>query len=82
MIHKKYLEKYFLCIFYHRKLERARKMSKLEKANRICSICGKKYDEYGNNAQPVNDGRCCDECNMKVVIPIRISIHQKITKDT
>lgn len=57
-------------------------MSKLKKANRICSICGKKYDEYGNNAQPVNDGRCCDECNMKVVIPIRISIHQKITKDT
>lgn len=39
----------------------------------ICSICGKKYDGYGNNAQPINDGRCCDECNRKVVIPIRIA---------
>lgn len=37
-----------------------------------CSICGKNYDGYGNNAQPVNNGRCCDECNFKVVIPIRI----------
>ena len=24
----------------------------------ICSICGKHYEGYGNNAQPVNDGRC------------------------
>ncbi len=38
-----------------------------------CSICGKKYDGYGNNAQPVNNGRCCDECNIKVVIPRRIT---------
>lgn len=38
----------------------------------ICSICGKEYVGYGNNAQPVNDRRCCDECNLKVVIPYRI----------
>jgi hypothetical protein len=26
----------------------------------------------GNNAEPVNSGRCCDDCNMSVVIPARL----------
>ena len=39
-----------------------------------CSICGKKYKGYGNNARPVNDGRCCDDCNFKIVIPKRIEV--------
>lgn len=38
-----------------------------------CSICGKKYEGYGNNAHPVNDGRCCDKCNLETVIPRRIT---------
>lgn len=38
----------------------------------VCSICGKKYSGYGNNARPVNDGRCCDECNSTIVVPRRI----------
>ena len=37
-----------------------------------CSICKKTYRGFGNNAQPLNDGRCCDKCNTGVVIPIRI----------
>ena len=43
-----------------------------------CSICGTtiKPNEIGwaegNNAEPVNDGRCCDTCNHEVVIPTRI----------
>lgn len=37
-----------------------------------CSICGKIYEGHGNNASPVNDGRCCDECNDKVVLPRRL----------
>lgn len=28
-----------------------------------CSICGIMYDGYGHNAQPINDGRCCNSCN-------------------
>ena len=43
-----------------------------------CSICqgeievkGKWKD--GNNAQPVNDGRCCDRCNQSVVLIARIN---------
>ena len=38
----------------------------------ICSICGKEYQGFGNNAQPVDDGRCCNECNSRVVIPFRM----------
>lgn len=49
-----------------------------------CSICkgeievkkdpktGKVFWDQGNNAQPINDGRCCDKCDLEVVIPKRI----------
>lgn len=29
--------------------------------------------EYGNNADPVANGRCCDECDNNVVIPERLA---------
>jgi len=48
-----------------------------------CSICGKEIIPHpisgwdqGNNAEPVNDGRCCDECDQTVVIPRRIRDYQ------
>ena len=41
-----------------------------------CSICGLPLDsEYGNNAQPINDGRCCNDCNEMYVIPARCRIN-------
>jgi hypothetical protein len=39
---------------------------------KICSICDGEYAEYGNNAQPINGGRCCDACNATRVIPERM----------
>ena len=33
-----------------------------------CSICLSMYEGYGNNAEPLNKGRCCNECNWKVVL--------------
>lgn len=45
-----------------------------------CVICGKEYTGYGNNAYPVNEGRCCDECNANIVIPARIQ--QMINKES
>jgi len=39
---------------------------------KLCSICGKEYKNLGNDAAPVSPGRCCDECNAKVVIPERV----------
>lgn len=38
-----------------------------------CSICGKIFTEWGNNAYPINNGTCCDDCNTSVVIPARIN---------
>ncbi len=41
----------------------------------ICSICkGPLEQKYGNNAQPINDGRCCNFCDNTVVIPTRIKM--------
>ncbi len=38
-----------------------------------CSINPKHtYEHWGNNAEPVNSGRCCDDCNARVVLPTRI----------
>jgi len=37
-----------------------------------CSICEKEYEGFGNNAEPINQGRCCDDCNYTKVIPKRI----------
>lgn len=37
-----------------------------------CSICGNIYTHWGNNAQPINNGRCCDNCNYMKVLPARI----------
>ncbi len=38
-----------------------------------CVICGAEIEGHGNDARPVKDGRCCDSCNMTVVVPARIA---------
>lgn len=55
-------------------------MTSEEKKPINCDICGNPIPvcpisgwRYGNNAQPVNDGRCCDVCNTTVVIPRRLT---------
>lgn len=47
-----------------------------------CSICGdlvapKSNWRGGNEAWPINNGRCCDECNWTVVLPARVSRTKK-----
>lgn len=42
-----------------------------------CCICNKEIEirgtwNKGNNAQPLKDGKCCDVCNYKKVIPARL----------
>ena len=39
---------------------------------KICSICGKEFEGWGNNARPFERGSCCDECNEEVVLKIRL----------
>jgi hypothetical protein len=55
----------------------------MDKQVKLCSICSQPITEQlngwtdGHNAQPVNDGRCCQDCNDSVVIPIRILVSIK-----
>ena len=51
----------------------------LEKGG-ICCFCGAKFSGYGNNAEPVSNGRCCDWCNFAVVIPARVRKLQDFEK--
>jgi hypothetical protein len=43
-----------------------------------CSICKEPIEvtsygwAEGNNAEPINDGRCCDTCDMTKVLPARM----------
>jgi len=43
-----------------------------------CCICKEEIEieengwASGNNAEPVMEGRCCNNCNMELVIPKRI----------
>ena len=47
-----------------------------------CCLCGKDYGEWGNNALPVKDGRCCDDCNTMKVIPARLALLLADKKET
>ena len=42
-----------------------------------CSLCKGKYKNYGNNSEPLSDGRCCDECNVTKVLPARIERYRR-----
>ena len=38
-----------------------------------CVFCGDDVGQWGNNPNPVKDeGRCCDNCNLTIVIPARL----------
>ena len=43
----------------------------------FCCICGEPLEGYGNNPEPymhTDEGRCCDGCNLKFVIPTRLEM--------
>lgn len=40
-----------------------------------CCFCKSEYDNFGNNAQPLKNGRCCNWCNNNMVVPLRIRIY-------
>ena len=37
-----------------------------------CCICGTEFIGYGNNAEPIKKGVCCDNCNSRFIINLRI----------
>lgn len=50
-----------------------------------CCFCGKDIMDYGNDPWPADmadNSRCCDDCNMKIVIPARIkALYEKHDKE-
>lgn len=43
----------------------------------FCCICGEPIEGYGNNPEPymsADEGRCCDACNLRFVIPARLDM--------
>lgn len=49
------------------------------KDKKICCICKKPFEGYGNNPAPVmGGGECCDKCNADVVLPIRLAQAVKV----
>lgn len=49
-----------------------------------CIICNKEIGKFGNNALPIIDGKCCDNCNIRLVIPMKIRISylvDQVSKD-
>jgi hypothetical protein len=42
-----------------------------------CVFCDVEIEGYGNNSQPLQKGRCCNDCNKKLVIPFRIQSFKK-----
>ena len=40
-----------------------------------CVICKELYSGDGHNARPVMNGRCCDDCNLRVVMIYRLQDH-------
>lgn len=45
-----------------------------EAKEEICCICGEPIEGYGNDPRPYkHEGRCCDACDSKFVIPARLA---------
>ncbi|MBT4407352.1 MAG: hypothetical protein HOC79_05700 [Euryarchaeota archaeon] len=66
--------------------QNAKEIFNVNHINTLCVICkrgiehkttpeGVVYWTEGNNAQPVADGRCCDSCDCRIVIPSRMGIN-------
>jgi hypothetical protein len=49
-----------------------------------CVICGEDFTEWPNNAMPIKEGKCCDDCNNTKVTPARLRMfeqHKQIGKN-
>jgi len=53
--------------------EKMKKNGEISMADiKTCSICKKRFSEYGNNPIPFSGNVCCDQCNEHIVVPMRI----------
>lgn len=51
-----------------------------------CNLCGRRISGYGNNPYPLTTGgadRCCDACDNKYVLPVRVlTIGKSLSTET
>ena len=53
----------------------------MNKKVNTCCLCGEQLYGFGNNPAPIeSDGRCCDMCNSRYVIPARLLLMEPKTK--
>lgn len=52
-------------------------VDEVEHDTKGCCFCGKPIEGYGNNAEPLKHGSCCDYCNQTLVIPAKIQLANK-----
>ncbi len=43
-----------------------------------CVLCKESFQGFGNNAEPIAKGKCCDRCNLKVVTVRLYNMREKI----
>jgi hypothetical protein len=46
--------------------------------NNTCVLCEKQFLGWGNNAEPLSDGICCNQCFNEVIFPqrnLQLKIH-------
>ena len=41
-----------------------------------CIFCHGAIQFEGNNAEPVKEGVCCNHCNLRIVLPYRMSLQR------
>ena len=46
-----------------------------------CVICKEEITNFGNNAEPLAKGRCCDVCNEKVIAYRLSNLYKDITQE-
>lgn len=51
---------------------KSKRLFEVNKNTYRCCICGTRFTGWGNNAEPVKEGTCCDYCNTTYVMPARI----------
>jgi len=56
-------------------------IEELKNIMKKCDICEGIMTNYGHNAAPITNGKCCDRCNIDTVIPARLESVVKIVPD-
>jgi hypothetical protein len=64
-----------------KKLEIFKNQKEHQPKGQICCMCDNKFDGYGNNAEPLKAGICCDCCNTEVIMARVMGTLKTITDD-